>query len=199
MNREDITAVADGRERDIIVASVQTKGERAWEEGETLRPRYVPAKEQIMTKKLLCGALVAVLGAATLFAQGGMQGGKNAAAEQEIQKLETGLWQAWKDHNTGPFEEHLTIDSIDISGPPLHGKANILKEMGSANCQISSFSVSGFSYTWLSRNSLIVTYEASQDGSCGGNKLPGKVYASSVWVKRGGKWMTAFHQESPSM
>lgn len=152
-----------------------------------------------MTKKLLCGALVAALGAAILFAQSGMEGGRNAAAEQKIQKLETSLWQAWKDHDNGPFEEHLTNNSIDIAGSSLHGKANILKEISSHSCQVSSFSLSGFAYSWLSKNSVIVTYEGTQDGTCGGNKIPAKVNASSVWVKHGGKWMTAFHQESPSM
>ncbi len=152
-----------------------------------------------MTRKLLGGALMAALGATMLFAQSGMKGGKNAATERNIQKLETILWHAWKDHNAKPFEEHLTADSINMLNPVLRGKANIVKDITSDNCKVSSFSLSGFAYQWLDANSVIVTYVATQDGTCGGEKLSAKVNASSVWVKRGNRWLTAFHQESPAM
>jgi hypothetical protein len=152
-----------------------------------------------MTRKLLGAALLAALGATMLFAQSGMKGGKNAATEQEIRKLETSLWQAWKDHNARPFEEHLTGDSINLGTPPERGKANIVKSITSASCQVKSFSLSGFAYSWLDANSVIMTYAATQDGICDGKKIPGKVNASTVWIKRGNKWLTAFHQESPAM
>ncbi len=142
---------------------------------------------------------MAALGATMLFAQSGMKGGKNAATERSIQKLETILWQAWKDHSAGPFEEHLTSDSINLVGPSFRGRANIVNQITSDNCKVSSFSLSGFSYQWLDANSVIAIYEATEDGICGGEKLPAKVNASTVWVKRGGKWMSAFHQESPAM
>ncbi len=152
-----------------------------------------------MTRKLLGGALLAALGTMTLFAQSGMKGGKNAATERNIQKLETILWQAWKDHSARPFEEHLTADSINMVNPVSRGKANIVKEITSDSCKVSSFSLSGFAYQWLDADSVIATYEATEDGICGGEKLPAKVNASTVWVKRGGKWLSAFHQESPAM
>ena len=81
----------------------------------------------------------------------------------------------------------------------MRGKASILKDITSHNCKVSSFSLSGFGYQWLDARSVIVTYVGTQDAVCGGQKLPGKVNASSVWVKRGNKWMSAFHQESPAM
>jgi hypothetical protein len=81
----------------------------------------------------------------------------------------------------------------------MRGKANVVKNITSQNCQVSSFSLSGFGYQWLDAKSVIVTYGANQDAVCGGQKLPGKVNASSVWVKRGNKWLNAFHQESPAM
>jgi hypothetical protein len=152
-----------------------------------------------MIKKLLGAALMAALGATMLFAQSGMNGGKNAATEHEIRKLETSLWQAWKNHDARPFEEHLTNNSINLGSTQERGKANIVKSISSHTCQVSSFSLSDFAYSWLDANSVIVTYAGTQDATCGGEKVPGKVNSSTVWVKRGNKWMTAFHQESPSM
>jgi Domain of unknown function (DUF4440) len=152
-----------------------------------------------MTKKLIGAALLAAMGTTMLFAQSAMRRGKNTATEQEIRKLETSLWQAWKDHNAKPFEEHLTPDSIDLGTPPERGKANILKSITTARCQVKSFSLSGFAYSWLDDKSVIVTYVGTQDATCNGKKVPEKVNASSVWVKRGNKWLTPFHQESPAM
>jgi len=152
-----------------------------------------------MTRKLLGALLVLALGATMLFAQSGMRSGKNAATEHEIQKLETSLWQAWKDHDAKPFEERLTGNSINMVSPIQRGKANIVKEITSNSCKASSFSLSDFAYSWLSADSVIVTYKAMQEGRCNGKKLPAIVNASSVWVKRNGKWMNPFHQESPAM
>lgn len=42
-----------------------------------------------------------------------------------------------------------------------------------------------------------MTYKAKQDTTCGGNKVPAEVVASSVYVNKGGKWLAASHQESP--
>lgn len=152
-----------------------------------------------MTKKLLGAFLVLALGATMLFAQSGMKSGKNAATEHKIQKMETSLWQAWKDHNARPFEEYLTSDSMNLGSTHERGKANIVKSITSHTCKVASFALSGFAYQWLDANSVIVTYTGMQEGRCNGKKLPAKVNASSVWVKRGGKWMNPFHQESPAM
>ena len=152
-----------------------------------------------MTKKLLGAVLMTALGATMLLVQPGMMRGADTASEHAIQKLETSLWQAWKDHDAKPFEEHLTSDSVNVGGSPMRGKANIVKEITSPNCQVSSFSLSGFGYQWLDARTVIVTYAATQDVVCGGEKVPAKVNASSVWVKRGKKWLNAFHQESPAM
>lgn len=152
-----------------------------------------------MTKRVLCAALLAATGAMMLYAQSGMKGARNAAAEQNIRKIEQSLWQAWKDHDGKPFEERLTDHSIDIVASIERGKASIVKNITSSNCTVDSFSLSDFAYSWLDNKSVIVTYVATQDATCGGKKIPGKVNASTVWIKSGNKWMTAFHQESPSM
>jgi hypothetical protein len=152
-----------------------------------------------MTKKLLGAVLMTALGTTMLFVQSGMMSGADTATEHEIQKLETSLWQAWKNHEAKPFEEHLTSDSVNVVASTSRGKANIVKDITSQNCKVSSFSLSGFGYQWLDARSVIVTYVATQDAVCDGQKAPAKVNASSVWVKRGKKWMNAFHQESPVM
>ncbi len=43
----------------------------------------------------------------------------------------------------------------------------------------------------------ILTYKAMQDGTCDGKTLHASVWATSIYVKRGGKWVSNFHQETP--
>ncbi|MCA1589590.1 MAG: hypothetical protein LC734_04215 [Acidobacteria bacterium] len=43
----------------------------------------------------------------------------------------------------------------------------------------------------------LATYNATQEGTCAGQPMPAKVFASTIFVKRKGKWLGFFHQESP--
>jgi len=56
--------------------------------------------------------------------------------------------------------------------------------------------LSDFAYMWLDKDTVLMTYKASQDGTCGGKKIAPKVIASSIWQKQGGKWVSPFHQET---
>jgi hypothetical protein len=48
----------------------------------------------------------------------------------------------------------------------------------------------------LGPNAAIVAYTLTQKGTFQGQPLPPTVYATTTWVKRGGKWLAMFHQES---
>lgn len=54
----------------------------------------------------------------------------------------------------------------------------------------------GFSYLWLDKDTVLMTYTATQDATCSGKKQTGKVIASSLWQKKDGKWVSPFHQET---
>jgi len=51
----------------------------------------------------------------------------------------------------------------------------------------------------VASDTAILTYKAVVEAICAGNKLPAEVYARSVWVKQGGKWLAASYQETPVM
>jgi len=50
----------------------------------------------------------------------------------------------------------------------------------------------------LNQDAAILTFSATQDATCGGVAEPSPVRASTVYVKRAGKWQAAFHQETPA-
>jgi ketosteroid isomerase-like protein len=129
------------------------------------------------------------------------QAASNSAVESKIQANEKALWDAWKNHDAKPFNEFLTDDGINVvgNGSIDKGKAAAIKGVTSTDCTVNSFDLSDFSYVWLDGDTVIMTYSATQDATCKGTKIPAKVTASSAWSKKGDKWLTGFHQESPVM
>jgi hypothetical protein len=91
----------------------------------------------------------------------------------------------------------ITEDVVSIGdGTMDRGKQQVLKILASGACVVNSFSLSDFTFRWVDKDALIVTYTANQDVTCGSKKQPGKVIASSLWVNKGGKWLSPFHQET---
>jgi hypothetical protein len=143
------------------------------------------------------GFVVSMLSFALLLSAVSLQAQSKEAVEEALQSKEQAGWQAWKDKDTKPFNEMLPENAINIAGGMMdNGKSNIMKGMVAASCAIASFSLSDFAYMWLDKDTVLMTYKASQDGTCGGTKIAPKVIASSIWQKQGGKWVSPFHQET---
>ena len=147
-------------------------------------------------RKLLVVA-VGLLACGTLgFAQAAK--GKNSDAEQKVASSEKQLWEAWKNKNFEPFKQTLTDDAVmvDMTGI-VQGKDKTLDGLTKTPCEVKSYSLGDIAVSWIDKETALLTYKADSDATCGGQKVPSPVYASSVWVKKGGKWLNAFHQETP--
>lgn len=137
------------------------------------------------------------LGFALLLSGAQLYSQANASVEKALQAKEHIGWQSWKDHNAKPVEEMTPEDSIDIAdGTVAKGKQQILHSLTNPGCDVKSFSLSNFSFLWLDKDTVLMTYTATQDATCSGKKQAGKVLASSLWQKKGGKWVSPFHQET---
>ncbi len=62
--------------------------------------------------------------------------------------------------------------------------------------KVSSWSMSDEKVNWLDGNNAIVTYKWTGAGTFQGQPVPGTVYVSTVWTKKGDKWVATYHQES---
>lgn len=117
-----------------------------------------------------------------------------------VTTIEKNLWEAWKNNQTAAFEEHLADNSVSINPQGVSaGKEEAIKSMTGTPCDVRSFSFSDWQVHQLSSDTVLVTYKAKQDATCGGAKIPSNVVASSVYVKKDGKWLAASHQETPLM
>jgi len=124
--------------------------------------------------------------------------GKNSDAEQKLTSSESKLWEAWKNKDGEPFKQNLTDDSvmIDMTGI-VQGKDKAVDSMMKTPCEVKSYSLGDIKVDWVDKETALLTYKAQADATCGGQKVPPAVYASSIWVNKNGKWLNAFHQETP--
>ena len=117
---------------------------------------------------------------------------------QLLKKLsanETALWNAWKNKDSKPFQTWLAADGVMIGDQGVGTKAEVVKMMAEAPCEVKSFTLSDWKLSMIDSDAAIITYKGAAEGTCGGQPIP-TVWTSSVWVNRKGKWYAFSHQES---
>ncbi|MGA7521406.1 MAG: nuclear transport factor 2 family protein [Acidobacteriaceae bacterium] len=121
----------------------------------------------------------------------------HASVEKALEAKEQAGWQGWKDHTSKPVEAMTPEDAINIAdGMVERGKQQVLNGLANSGCDVKSFAFSDFSFLWLDKDTVLMTYTATQDATCSGKKQAGRVIASSLWQKKDGKWVSPFHQET---
>ena len=124
---------------------------------------------------------------------------KPAMSKAQIQKsliaTEKKLWAAWKNKDPKPFKATLASDSVMVGESGVADKATAIQAITSTDCDVKSYALSDFRLSMASPTVALISYKATVEGTCGGAAIP-PVWASSVYVNRGGKWYAFSHQES---
>ena len=139
-------------------------------------------------------------------------GGKKAGGEQKQSKptdrdgrtdalllLEKAVWEAWKDHD-GKRLAGLTATNmqfINIFGIHLASKADALKNWSGEGCDVKTVGLTDAAATMLSPTVGILTFYATADGTCFGQKV-GPIWGSSIYVKDGDSWKWNFGINLPA-
>lgn len=147
-----------------------------------------------MKKIVLLIMITAVL---ALTASG--QGKSTKAVSDALEKMEHQAWDAFGKGNGKFFDGFFISDGMVIDGMGISGKADVVKGISTKPCELKGYSFNNFKVTMLDAATAIVTYGATQDAACGGQKVPDKMFCSSIYVKRSGRWMGAMHQETYAM
>ena len=132
-------------------------------------------------------AALLLLAAAPLAAQG----------SEDVKQLEKSMWEAWSKKDLATFEKRLSDDHWNVTaGGIVAGKAANLARMKEAPCEVRSFELGDMSVQKLGTEAALVAYEADQDATCGGEKLPAHIYVTALWKKAGGNWVNASYHET---
>lgn len=120
-----------------------------------------------------------------------------SAEESAVRDLEARSWVAWKGHDAAFFEQFLSDDHVEIHGYGVVGKQAVVEGVRSPICTVQSYALGPLSVTRVSADSLLVTYRAEQDTTCGTARVPSPVWASSLYARRGGRWVNVLYQHTP--
>jgi hypothetical protein len=113
--------------------------------------------------------------------------------------VERNVWEAWRAHDAKKLADLTArdISFINIFGVCLATKADAMQDWSGTHCDVKSISLTNAAGTMLSPMVGILTFKASADGTCYGQKV-GPVWGSSVYVTYGDVWKWTFGINSPA-
>jgi hypothetical protein len=140
---------------------------------------------------------LALLTLVVTFALGQMK--RNDSVEAQIVALEKSAFEAWKNKDRKFFEDHMSEAGqyLDLNG--VGGKEQYVKAIIDNDCTVTRYSLDNTKVSMLSKDVTLLTYRYAHDVVCGGHAEASPLWASTVYVKRGDKWLIAFHQEIPAV
>ena len=146
-----------------------------------------------MKRSIIALALLALI---VPFALGQMK--RDNSVEAQIVDLEKKAFDAWKNKDRKFFEEHMSEAGQYLDADGVGEKAQYVKAIIDNNCTVSRYSLDNTRVTMLDKDVALLTYRYAHDAVCGGHPEASPLWASTVYVKHGGKWLIAFHQEIPA-
>ena len=114
--------------------------------------------------------------------------------------LENSVWDAWKNRDTKRMDglTATSVQFINIFGIHLATKAEALKNWSGQGCEVKTVGLTDAAATMLSPTVGILTFHASADGTCFGQKV-GLIWGTSVYVKHGDAWKWTFGINLPAL
>jgi uncharacterized protein (TIGR02246 family) len=138
----------------------------------------------------LLGLLAVGLGSAQ---QGAPRGSTDALKDEIVAQERAGL-EALKTGDLSAFANSTADDAVfvDAAGPA--GKEQVVNNV--AGFQLREYSMTDVRFVALSVDSGLIVYKMSEAGTSHGKDFAAKVVVSSLWVRRSGKWLCLFSQET---
>lgn len=144
----------------------------------------------------------------TACAAGGLPTNANAAnppektglaepAKDALVTLENSAYQAWKSKDGTFWDTFLADKFVGYGSSGRLDKASARKEYTDATCDIRSYALSDVEMKLFDPAAALITYKATVDGTCGGQKVPATSSAATVYVREGDRWKGVFHAQSP--
>ena len=123
---------------------------------------------------------------------------QDTALETALIAMETRSWVAWQAHDGAFFDRFLSADHVEMQLDGPAPKMGVVRSVAGGGCTVKSYQVDHFRLTRLAPDAALLTYRAEQDTTCGAAHVPSPVWATSLFVKRDGRWQNALYVHSPA-
>ncbi len=123
---------------------------------------------------------------------------KTPVLEAQLIALETGTWEAVKNHDVKAFADVCLPDCAEIWGD---GSVLSIQEVLAQvpDTVLSEYKLEDFKVTFPAENTALVRYRVWAKTAYKGQATPPRwMLATAVWVQKDGSWKAAFYQETPA-
>ena len=164
-----------------------------------------PEKNTFLTCAAILVALVFLPGPTTAqtpqkknVVRGDARGGVRNV-QQELVRIETGFFEAWKTRDQAYFREHMPENGIFWGESGTFSREQQLAEQQNSakSCTVEGYGLSDFGALPLATGAYLLTYKAERYATCDGEKVPVHLNGSSVYVLKAGRWQAVYRAEVP--
>lgn len=116
------------------------------------------------------------------------------ALKENLINLEKQAWEAIKNKDSKYFQNLMLEDFVGVADDGVYGKANLLSSISNSKCELKSYLLDDFNVVMFNADTALVISKVKQNSVCDGKTDATSVRASTLYIRRDGKWLAAFHQ-----
>jgi hypothetical protein len=121
----------------------------------------------------------------------------SSSSADDLEAKERQILEALKKGDMQAFGNLLADDAIEVTDHGVNSKAQIIETLKGAT--LLEYTMTDAKVTPIDKDASLFTYRTKGKFSAHGQEGAFDALATTVWVKRGGKWLAFFHQETPVM
>jgi hypothetical protein len=149
-------------------------------------------KLPLLAAALLAAAALCV--AQTDTASKAKKGADGSRADQVIIDNSRATWEAYKGRDVAAIK---ALTAEEYASNALTGPSTLQQDIETiGKLTIESYSIDEPKVTWATKDVAILRYRCDLKGSYDGKPFK-PIYATDVWVNRGGKWRIVSYTETP--
>jgi hypothetical protein len=122
------------------------------------------------------------------------------AVEKQIVANEKAIVDAVLKNDPKTFHSYILADSFAVASQGVIAVADfdpVMKQQAT-DCKVTKFEFAESRFYWVNDTTVVHMFKETFEGTCKGEPINPN-WASSVWTKKNGKWLGAFHHESEIM
>jgi hypothetical protein len=119
-----------------------------------------------------------------------------APTKEALMTMEKAGWEAWKNRDAKWTVDNASDKYVGFSSTGRMDKAAAVKSYTAQKCEVKSYTLSDDQMQMVGPDVAVLTFKSAQDYTCDGKKGPANVNSSSIYVREGDKWKSAFYAET---
>jgi hypothetical protein len=156
-----------------------------------------PAKTSLLAGAAIVLPLALLLGPIRAQTPSTKAGG--GGVQQQLVRLETGFFEAWKTKDQAYLRDHMPENGVfwGESGTFSRDQQLARQQTWAKTCTLEGYGLSDFGALPLAAGAYLLVYKAEQYGSCNGERMPVEMNGSSIYIFKGGRWQAMYRAEVP--